>query len=385
MDLVETLLMTPGPVHLDSETMLAGAATLLHHRTSDFSPIYSECLNLLKKFIGVKNNLFLTTSSGTGAMETAIANLFNEGETILNIQTGVFGVRFTQICQAFNLKTVELKCADGKAVTIDEIANALKEHPEITGVTVTFNETSTGVCNDIEAIGNFLKDKNIFLVVDGVSGLGALPYDHDKWHVDATVTASQKGFLAPPGVGMVALSDRAWEKAQSVKVHGLYFDLKVYKKNQDLAVPAYPWTPAINVMYSLLAALRRIDKIGLDKCIAHYHRLAEGFRAALKALNIKVFTEEKALSNVLTVFYVPEGINPKEIIKEMVERYGIRIAGGQEQFANSLLRVTTIGNIAERDIISTVGILEMMLKEKGALKEVGAGTKAAMDYFLNNK
>ena len=184
---------------------------------------------------------------------------------------------------------------------------------------------------------------------------------------------------------MVALSDRAWEKAQSVKVHGLYFDLKVYKKNQDLAVPAYPWTPAINVMYSLLAALRRIDKIGLDKCIAHYHRLAEGFRAALKALNIKVFTEEKALSNVLTVFYVPEGINPKEIIKEMVERYGIRIAGGQEQFANSLLRVTTIGNIAERDIISTVGILEMMLKEKGAIKEVGAGTKAAMEYFLNNK
>ena len=316
-------------------------------------------------------------------METAIANLFNEGETILNIQTGVFGVRFTQICQAFNLKTVELKCADGKAVTVEEIAQALKEHPEITGVTVTFNETSTGVCNDIESIGNFLKDKNVFLVVDGVSGLGALPYDHDKWHVDATVTASQKGFLAPPGVGMVALSDRAWEKAQSVKVHGLYFDLKVYKKNQDLAVPAYPWTPAINVMYSLLAALRKIDKIGLDKCIAHYHRLAEGFRAALKALNIKIFTEEKALSNVLTVFYVPEGINPTEIIKEMVDRYGIRIAGGQEQFANSLLRVTTIGNIAERDIISTVGILEMMLKEKGALKEVGAGTKAAMNYFLD--
>ena len=183
---------------------------------------------------------------------------------------------------------------------------------------------------------------------------------------------------------MVALSDRAWEKAQTVKVHGLYFDLKEYKRNQDLAVPAYPWTPAINVMYSLLVALKKIDRIGLDKCIKHYHRLAEGFRAGLKALDIKLFTEEKALSNVLTVFYVPEGINPKEIIKEMVDRYGIRIAGGQEQFANSVLRVTTIGNIAERDIIATLGIFEMMLKEKGAIKEVGNAVKAAMNYFLEN-
>ena len=167
MDFIETLLMTPGPVHVDAETMLAGAQTLLHHRTTDFSPIYSECLTLLKKFIGVKNNLFMTTSSGTGAMETAIANLFNEGETVLNIVTGVFGVRFTQICEAFRLKTVVLKAEDGKAITVAQIANALKEHPEITGVTVTFNETSTGVVNDIKAIGEFLKDKNVMLVVDG--------------------------------------------------------------------------------------------------------------------------------------------------------------------------------------------------------------------------
>lgn len=384
MDFIETLLMTPGPVHVDAETMLAGAQTLLHHRTSDFSPIYSECLELLKKFIGVKNNLFMTTSSGTGAMETAIANLFNEGETVLNIVTGVFGVRFTQICEAFRLNTVVLKAEDGKRIEIEQIAEVLKQHPEITGVTVTFNETSTGVVNDIKAIGEFLKDKNVMLVVDGVSALGAIQYNHDEYHVDATCTASQKGFLCPPGVGMVALSDRAWEKAQTVKVHGLYFDLKVYKKNQDLAVPAFPWTPAINVQYSLLAALRKIDNMGLDKCIEHYHKLAEGFRAGLKAMGIKIYTAENALSNVLTVFYVPEGINPKEIIKEMVEKFGIRIAGGQEQYANTLLRVTTIGNIGERDIIATLGCLEIMFKKKGALKEVGTGTKAAMEYFLNH-
>lgn len=376
--------MTPGPVHLDAEVMLASAIPLQHHRTTDFSPIYTECVDLLKKFINTKH-LYLTTSSGTGAMETAIANMFNEGETVLNIQTGVFGVRFTQICDAFRLKPVPLKCDDGKRVTIEQIDEAFKAHPEISGVTVTFNETSTGVVNDIKAIGDYLKDKNVILIVDGVSGLGALPYNHDEWHVDVTVTASQKGFLAPPAVGIVALSDKAMAKMETIKCHGLYFDLKQYKKNQEGAIPAYPWTPAINVMNSLLAALRKIDKLGLDNCIKHYAKLAGGFRAALKALGLKLFTEEKAVSNVLTVFYVPEGIKPKEIVAQMVKDYGIRIAGGQERFADSLLRVTTIGNIGERDLIGTVGLLEMVLKEKGYLKETGAGLKAMMEYFMENK
>jgi aspartate aminotransferase-like enzyme len=381
MEFLDTLLMTPGPVHVDSEVMLAGAQSMRHHRTTDFSPVYTECVDLLKKFIKTKH-LYLTTSSGTGGMETAIANFFNEGETVLTVQTGVFGVRFTQICEAFNLKTVVLKCGDGKAVRVEEIAAMLEKHPEITGVTVTFNETSTGVKNDIKAIGEFLKDKNVILVVDGVSGLGALPYDHDAWHVDVTVGASQKGFLAPPGVGMVALSERAIAKMETVKCHGIYFDLKLYRKNQEGAIPAYPWTPAISVMYPLLAALRKIDKFGLDNCIKHYGKLAGGLRAALTAMGIKIFTEEAATSNVLTVFYVPENIVPKELVAEMVSSYGIRIAGGQEQFANSLLRITTIGNIGERELIGTVGLLEMILKRKGYLKETGAGLRAMMEYFM---
>lgn len=385
MELLDTMLMTPGPVHLDSEVLLAGARQLSHHRTNDFAPIYKECVELLKKFFGTDQYLYLTTSSGTGAMEAAIANLFNDGETVLNIQTGVFGVRFTQICEAFRLKTVILKCDDGKAVTVEQIAEVLKKHPEICGITVTFNETSTGICNDIKAIGNFLKDKGKILVVDGVSGLGALPYKMDEWHVDVTVSASQKGFLAPPGVGMIALSEKAWKKVETVKCHGYYFDLKLYKRDQELPIPAYPWTPAINVMFSLQAALRKIDCIGLDKCLNHYAKLAGGLRSALKALGLKLFTEEKATSNVLTVFYAPEGIAPKEIVAEMRNKYGILIAGGQEQFAATLLRITTIGAIGERDLLGTVGLLEMILKKKGYLKQTGAGLIAMQEYFLNHE
>jgi aspartate aminotransferase-like enzyme len=317
-------------------------------------------------------------------MDTSIANLFHEGETVLTVQTGVFGTRFTRICEAFRLKTVVIACEDGKGVTVDQIAQALEQHPEITGVTVTFNETSTGIRNDIDAIGNFLKDKGKIFITDGVSGIGALPFKMDEWHVDVAVSASQKGFLAPPGVGMIALSEKAWKKVEEVKCHGLYFDLKVYQKNQDLAIPAYPWTPAINVMFSLLEALRRIDRIGIENCFKHYDKLAGGLRAALKAMNLKLFTGEQWLSSVLTVFYVPEGIAPKDIVSELRNRYGVLIAGGQEQFAGSLLRITTIGAIGERDILATVALLEMALRKAGYLKQSGAGVSASMEYFLNH-
>ncbi|NLF95562.1 MAG: alanine--glyoxylate aminotransferase family protein [Candidatus Riflebacteria bacterium] len=382
---IDTLLMTPGPVHLDAEVTLAGARALTHHRTNDFAPVYTECVTLLKKFFGTTQKLYLTTSSGTGAMETAIANLFNEGETVLTVQTGVFGVRFTRICEAFRLKTVVLACEDGKRVTVEQIAAALEKNPEISGVTVTFNETSTGIRNDIEAIGKFLKDKGKIFITDGVSGIGALPFKMDEWHVDVAVSASQKGFLAPPGVGMVALSEKAWAKVEQVKCHGYYFDLKIYKKDQEGAIPAYPWTPAINVMFSLLEALRKIDRIGIENCFKHYEKLAGGLRAALKAMNLRLFTDEDATSNVLTVFYSPEGVAPKDIVSELRNRYGVLIAGGQEQFATKLLRITTIGAIGERDILGTVGLLEMTLKKSGYLKQVGAGISATMEYFLNYK
>ncbi len=382
---LDTLLMTPGPVHLDSEVLLAGARPLSHHRTTDFSPIYEDCVRRLKKFFGTSQRLYLTTSSGTGVMETAIANLFNDGETVLCVDTGIFGQRFARIAEAFRLKVVTIKCEDGKRARVEQIAEALEKHPEIAGVTVTFNETSTGIWNDVKSIGEYLKDKNRIFITDGVSGIGALPFKMDEWHVDVAVSASQKGFLTPPGVGMIALSEKAWHKVESVKCHGYYFDLKLYRDNQDLPVPAYPWTPAINVMFSLQVALEKLERMGMENVFAHYARLAGGLRAALKALGLKLFTEDAATSNVLTVFYVPEGINPKEIVAEMRNRYGILIAAGQGPFIEKVLRITTIGAIGERDLIGTVGLLEMVLQKKGYLKQVGKGVKAMMEFFLQQE
>lgn len=375
--------MTPGPVQLDSDILLAGARPLSHHRTTDFSPIYTDCVKRLKKIFGTKHHLYLTTSSGTGAMETAIANLFNEGETILCVDTGIFGQRFVKIAKSYRLKPVVIKCEDGKQVRIEQIAEALEKHPEIVGVAVTFNETSTGIMNDVKAIGEFLKDKDKLFIIDGISAIGALPFKMDDWYIDVAVSASQKGFLSPPGVGIIALSEKAWKKVESVKCRSYYFDLKIYRENQELPVPAYPWTPAINVMFALQVALDKIEYIGLDNLIAHYAKLAGGLRAALKALNLKLFTEESATSNVLTVFYTPEGIKPDEVVAEMRNRYGVLIAAGHGPYVDKVLRITTIGAIGERDLIATVGLLEMILHKKAYLKHVGAGVSAMLEYFLN--
>ena len=382
---LDTLLMTPGPVNLDSDVLLAGARPLRHHRTGDFSPVYQDCVDKLKKFIGTEKRLYLTTSSGTGAMETAIANLFNENETVLTVDTGVFGQRFHKICKAYGLNSIPLKCEDGKRVRVEQISEALKENPDISGVTVTFNETSTGIRNDVKAIAEFLADKNIIFITDGVSGLGALPFEMDNWKIDVVVSGSQKGFLAPPGVGIIALSDKAWEKVKTVKCHSYYFDLKLYEENQKKPVPAYPWTPAINVMFSLQAALEKIERSGLENVYAHYAKLAGGLRVALKALGIKLFTEEDACSNVLTVFYAPTGIKPTEIVSELRNRYGILIAAGQGQYADKLLRITTIGSIGERDLLGTISLLEMVLCKKGYLDNPGKGVSAMMNYFLQKE
>ena len=381
---LDTVLMTPGPVQMSSDVLLAGAQPLKHHRTADFGPIYAETVKLCKKFFGTNQELFLTTSSGTGAMETAIANFFNPGDKILTVQTGVFGERFTKIAQAYRLEPVVIACEDGKRVQLEQIKQAISENPDIKGITVTFNETSTGIRNHIQEIGEFLKDKDVLFITDGVSGIGALPFKMDEWHVDVAVSASQKGFLAPPGIGMIGVSQKAWKKAEQVECHSHYFDLKLYKQNFEKNVPANPWTPAITVLYSLLHALQKIDEMGIDNLHKHFNRLACGLREALKALGIKIFTEPDATSDVLTVFHCPEGIKPSELVALLRNDYGILIAAGQGKYADSLLRITTIGSIGERDLVATIGLMEMILAKKGIVKDIGTGITALLKYFMNN-
>ena len=384
MDL-DILLMTPGPVAIDSEVLLAGAQPLRHHRTNDFAPLYSDCVARLKRIFKTSGQLYLVTSSGTGVMETAIANCFNPGEAVLTVETGAFGERFTEIAKAFKLNAIPLKYPWGHRAKAEDIIRELDKHPEIKGVTVTFNETSTGVHNDLAAIGKALKGRDVLFITDGVSGIGALPFEMDAWNVDVAISASQKGFLSPPGVGMIALSDRAMAKVAKVDCHGFYFDLKLYKKNQELPIPSYPWTPAISVMFSLHAALEKIERAGVEKVYADYHRLAEGLRAGVKALGLNIFTQPDAQSDVLTVIDAPQGIHPSKIVKEIRDNYQVLIAGGQGQITDRVFRIATIGTINEREMIGTMGLLELALHRLGWLKETGRGVTAMLGEFARQR
>ncbi len=380
----DLLLMTPGPVALSSEVLAAGARPLQHHRTRDFAPIYSDCVARLKQILKTSGKLYLTHSSGTGVMETAIANFFNAGETVLTVETGAFGERFTQIAKAFKLEVMPLTYPWGKRARVDDIVKLLQQHPQIKGVTVTFNETSTGVHNDIAAIGAAIAKTrdDVLFITDGVSGIGALPFAMDDWNVDVAVTASQKGLLAPPGVGVIALSAKAYAKMQKVDCHGYYFDLKHYEKNQILDIPSYPWTPCITATTSLHEALKYIERQGLDNLIAHYRMLADGLRAALDALGLTVFTDADARSNVLTVINTPAGVHPSKIVQPIRQKYNVLIAGGQGQIAEKVFRIATIGAIGEREMIATIGLLEVVLTRLGVIREPGAGTKALLQHFV---
>ncbi|MFZ2960112.1 MAG: alanine--glyoxylate aminotransferase family protein [Candidatus Ozemobacteraceae bacterium] len=385
MDL-DILLMTPGPVALDSDVLQAGAHPLRHHRTNDFAPLYADCVARLKRLFKTQKHLFLTTSSGTGVMETALANHFSPGDAVLTVETGAFGERFTQIARAFKLNAIPLKYPWGHRAKVEDIARELDKNPAIKGVTVTFNETSTGVHNDLAPIGKLIKERpDVLFITDGVSGIGALPFDMDGWNVDVAISASQKGFLAPPGVGMIALSDKAMARMQKTECHGYYFDLKHYKKNQELAIPSYPWTPAISVMFSLHVALEKIERNGLETMCAHYHRLAEGLRAAVEAMGLSIFTQPDARSDVLTVIKAPKGIHPSKIVKEIHDTYSVLIAGGQGEIADSVFRIATIGAIGERDMIGTIGLLELALVKLGYLKEPGRGTTAMLKVFAGQR
>lgn len=379
----DILLMTPGPVELDSEILLSGAQPLRHHRTNDFSPLFCECVRICKRLFKTEHHLFLVGCSGTGVMEAAIVNHFHPGEKIISVETGSFGERFTKIATAFRLEVVPLQYPWGYGARISDLSDLLDQHPDVKGVTVTFNETSTGVKNDIQGIGNLIKQKapDAIFIADGVSGIGALPFEMDAWNVDVAVSGSQKGFIAPPGIGIIALSEKAFQKMQTVECNGFYFDLKQYKSNQDLPIPSFPWTPPISVMFSFHEALKYIESLGLEKVHAHYRKLAEGLRESLKALGLTIFTQPDVISDVLTVINAPPEVHPKKIVAELRERHRVLIAGGQGEIADRVFRITTIGAIGERELIATVGILEMALFKFNVIKDLGAGVAALMRSF----
>jgi aspartate aminotransferase-like enzyme len=324
-------------------------------------------------------DVFILASSGTGAMEAAVANLLSAGECALTVQGGKFGERWTELCKAYGVNAEIIDVEWGKAVSPQEIQKKLKSNPGIKAVFVTLCETSTGVTNDIEAIGEAVKDSGAVLVVDAISGLGAVPLATDAWHCDVVVSGSQKGLMLPPGLGFISVSPKAAKLIESSKSPRYYFDLRKAKKALDKTDT--PFTPAITLVIALNEALRMMRQDGLENIFAKHKKMADATRAAMKGLGLELFAPTAA-SDVVTAVRLPANIDGEKLVKTMRDTYGVTIAGGQDELKGKVFRIAHMGFIEEFDIIAGISCIEKVLAQMGYKFNLGAGVAAAEQVFL---
>ena len=291
-------LLTPGPTPLPPEVCESLSRPIIHHRTPQFQAILKEAHEGLKYVFQTANDVFILASSGTGGMESAAINFLSPGDTVISVEAGKFGERWTEICKAYGIACEVMKVEWGNAVDPKAIEAKLKEGKgRIKAVFTTLCETSTGVATDIQAIGEVVKATDAILVVDAISGLGAIDLQSDAWNCDVVVSGSQKGLMLPPGLGFISVSPKAWKMAETSKCPKYYFDLKAAKK--AYASTDTPWTPAIGLVIALNEAIRMMKTETLEKTFAWHHKMAEAVRAAVKALGLELFAPN-AYSDVVT-------------------------------------------------------------------------------------
>ncbi|OGX43970.1 MAG: class V aminotransferase [Omnitrophica WOR_2 bacterium RIFCSPLOWO2_12_FULL_51_8] len=372
-------LLTPGPTPLPPQVTEAMARPIIHHRTPQFQAVIKEVSEGLKFVFQTKNDVYILASSGTGAMEAAVANLLSPGETALTIQGGKFGERWTELCAAYGINTEVIEVEWGKAVDPREVEKKLKSNPEIKAVFATLCETSTGVDTDIEALGKAVKETEAALVVDAISGLGAIDLKTDEWAVDAAVSGSQKGLMLPPGLGFITVSAKALKLVETSKNSRYYLDLR--KARKALQSVDTPFTPAITLIIALSEALKMMRQDGLENIFLRHKKMAQATRSAIKALGLELFASA-APSDVVTAVKVPAGIDGEKLVKTMRDTYGVTIAGGQAELKGKVFRVAHMGFIEEFDIIAGISCLEKVLAQMGYQFTLGAGVKAAEEIFL---
>ena len=373
-------LFTPGPTPVPPRTLLAMASPIIHHRSPEFSQILAEVKEGLKYVFQTNNDVLLFASTGTGAMEGAVANVLSPGEKALVVRGGKFGERWAEICKAYGIETINLDIEWGRCVKVEKILEYLIKYNDIKAVFIQAHETSTGVKFPLKEIGEALKDRDVILVVDAISALGAIELLVDDWHLDIVVGASQKALMLPPGLSFVSISKKGWKWVERSKLPKYYFDFKkeadALKRNQ----PAY--TSAVSLVIGLLENLRYIRKRGLKNIIEHHRRLSEAAKSAIKAMGLNLFTKE-GLSEAITVVEVPPGIDGKEIVRLLKEEYGIMTAGGQGRLKGKIFRISHMGYVDENDIIVVISALEAVLNKLGYHVKKGVGIKAAQDILFH--
>jgi aspartate aminotransferase-like enzyme len=374
------ILMTPGPTPVPPEVLLAQGSPLVYHRGPGYGALLREVTEGLQTMLKTRADVLMFTSSGTGGLESAVANLFSPGDRVVVPVAGYFGDRFARIAEAFNLDVRRVEYDWGREARAEDVAAALAEAPA-KGVLAQHSETSTGVIHDIEAIGAASREAEALFVVDVISSLGAVPYDGDGWHVDVAVGGSQKALGATPGLAFVSVSEEAWEASREATNPRFYFDWAAYKASLDLPDPESPWTPAISLMLGMQAALRLYFDEGEEAVLARHEMLSEATKEGVRALGLDLDGDHPERAWAVTAIRAPEGIDGNELVARVRRDQGIILAPGQGPLKGKVFRIGHLGHYDRFDIVRCLAALELTLEKMGYPVKRGAAVAAAEGVF----
>jgi aspartate aminotransferase-like enzyme len=367
-------LRIPGPTPLPDRVVRAMSRPMIDHRGPQFAAILSEITAGAKRVFKTKNDLLLLTSSGTGGLESAVANLVSPGDEVVVALCGNFGERFAALAAAYGAEVRRLDFEWGRPVDPGELKAFLQRHPKAQVLLLTHNETSTGLTNPLRELAGVGRDADRIVVVDGVSSISSIEIETDAWGVDVAVSGSQKGWMAPPGFALVSVSDRAWAQHAKARSPRFYFDWKESKTWAEKGMT--PFTPAMPVAFAMQEGLRMLEEEGLSNVYERHARLARATQAGLQALGFRLFAKEGYRSNTVTSAVPPQGLDVNELRRVIDTRYGVVIAGGQGKMAGKMVRVGHLGAVAEGDVVQVVWAIEQALDELDIAPADGRGVAA---------
>jgi serine---pyruvate transaminase len=371
-------LMAPGPTPVPSEVLLAMARPIIHHRTPEYAALFEEIRAGLKRLVQTPQEVLTPACTGTGAMEAAVANTLSAGDRVIVVNAGAFAQRWLSIAKAYGLSIVELTAPHGETVPAARIAEALRANRDVKAVLVQHSESSTGVLHDVRAYAQVTGPTDAILIVDAVSSLGIANLEMDAWGIDVLVSASQKGLMLPPGLGIVALGDKAWRAAGRSTLPKFYLDLGEERKYA--AKNEARFTPAVSIMVGLREVLRMIEKEGLPNVFRRHDRLARATRAGAEALGLRLFVKATP-SPALTAVEVPAGVDADRVVEGFATAHNITIDGGRGPTKGKIFRIGHMGYAAETDVLIALAALEQVLADLGQPVDFGASVRAAQKVF----
>jgi aspartate aminotransferase-like enzyme len=377
MPAMEQNLRVPGPTPLPHDVREAQSAPMVDHRGPEFGTMLREISTGIAGLIGTRHEVLLLTGSGSGAMEAAVVNTLSPGDRVLAVTIGSFGDRFAKIASTFGAHVERLEVPWGQAADPAVLAAHLAENPPYHAVLITHNETSTGVTNPLHALAGVVRAApgEPLLVVDGISGLGAMPFEMDAWGIDLVISASQKAFMGSPGIAIAALSDRAWAAAEVARMPRVYWDLR--EARTWAAKGQTPWTPAVSVLFGLRVGVRRLVSEGRERTWSRHAAIAAAVQAGLEALGLELVAAPEVRSHTVTAAWLPDGLAWAPLNAAMRAR-GLAVAGGQGAFVGRILRCGHMGGVGIDEMRDAVRVIGEALAEMGRPADP-VGALRAMD------